>query len=170
MKHFFPNMWQDDLNQLILSTVQNEFLPTIETANYIIHHYNDLSSIPKFRIQLNQLLNMKWKTVVLSHVEGQQHLTTESAKENFTLCDYVMQSVPNTALNSPPKSSRRKGFDRLCDQYISSCLDNDMGFISNKDGWMNSSSEPSLQIIEGFNNEIKSQPKIESDASASRNL
>ena len=161
IKHFFPNMWQDDLNQLILSTVSHEFLPTIETANHVIHHYNNLSSIPKFRIQLNQLLNMKWKKVVLSQVNVHRHPTIESAKENSTLCDYVIQNVPKTTLNARDKTNRRKGFDKLCEQYVCSSLNSGLELTENSNVWLNSSPESSLDVNKSCNNEAKSQKQSE---------
>ena len=162
MKHFFPNMWQDDLNQLILSTVTHEFLPTIETAKHVIHHYNDLSSIPKFRIQLNQLLNMKWKKVVLSQVDVRRYHTTESSKEKTTLCDYVMQSVPNIIMNPPIKSNRRKGFDKLCEQYVYSSLNNGPGLTENSNVWLSLSPESSFDENENCNNQTKPHRQSES--------
>ena len=121
-----------------------------------------LSSIPKFRIQLNQLLNMKWKKVVLSQVDVRRYHTTESAKENTTLCDYVMQSVPNTIINRPIKSNRRKGFNKLCEQYVYSSLNNGPGLTENSNVWLSISPESSFDVNENCNNETKPQRQSES--------
>ena len=95
-KQYFPNMWNYELCHLIMSTVQYGLPPTIESANHIIFHYQDLSAIPKFRILLNQLLNYKWNRIPLpSNI-----LCNEEKNESglTTLSDYVMKSVTKSRL------------------------------------------------------------------------
>ena len=170
IKHFFPNMWNDELNQLILSTVQYEFLPSIDVASHIIHHYNDLSSTPKFRIQLNQLLNMKWNKVFLSNGDAQNFVATEHANEKIALSDYVIQSVPNSASKPSIKSNQRKGFDKLCEQYINSCLDHDMDLSHNLNPWLSSSPDSSFSFTRANNKEIKFRLNDASNHRSSWNL
>ena len=161
IRQFFPNMWKEDLFQLILSTVEHEFLPTIETAGHIIHHYHDLSSIPKFRIQLNQLLNMKWNKIPLSNIPVDDRFTTETRITTHTLCDYVLQHVPNAPLDNPIKPTPRKGFDKLCQEFIYSSLENNHDFTQNVDDWLRSSSEFSLKIDERSKKDIETKDAID---------
>ena len=146
-------------NKSLIST--REKLRNYFSCMPVIHHYNDLSSVPKFRIQLNQLLNMKWKKVVLSQVDVQHYPTTESSKGNITLCDYVIQNAPNTTLHPLDKSNRRKGFDRLCEQYVYSSLSSGLELSENSNVWLSSSPESSLDVNKSCNNEAKSKRQSE---------
>jgi hypothetical protein len=151
LRRFYPNMWNYDICDLIMSTIETELLPSIETANHIIYHYEELSSIPKYHIRLNKLLNLKWTKVNLPP----NNINGEHNGDPITLSDYVMNSISQTKSSDPGKTSKRKGLDKLCARYIYSSFEHQPVFEKTFDGWMTSSAESSFSVQACSEKEIK---------------
>ena len=146
LKLFFPNMWNDDLCMLVMSTVQYQLLPNINSADHIVYHHQDLSSIPKYRIQLNQLLEFKWNKIILtsSNFSGSQKKYMGS--ETLTLSDYVTKMVLQNPKREPKSPSQRKGFNKLCEKYIYSAFDDPTIIKPGANGWFESSPDSSFSL------------------------
>ena len=164
LKLYFPNMWNDDLCMLVMSTVQYQLLPNINSADHIVYHHEDLSSIPKYRIQLNQLLEFKWNQIILpsSNFSGSEKKYMGS--ETLSLSDYVTKRVLQNPKREPKNQSKRKGFNKLCEKYIYSAFDDTIIIKSGTNGWFESSPDSSFSLgcnakHERPETKVKTQPR-----------
>ena len=111
-------MWNDDLCMLVMSTVQYQLLPNINSADHIVYHHEDLYSIPKYRIQLNQLLEFKLNQIILPSSNFSGSEKNYMGSETLTLSDYVTKMVLQNPKREPKNPNKRKGFNKLCEKYI----------------------------------------------------
>ena len=163
LKLYFPNMWNDDLCMLVMSTVQYHLLPNINSADHIVYHHEDLSSIPKYRIQLNQLLEFKWNQIILpsSNFSGSEKKYMGS--ETLTLSDYVTKMVLQNPKREPKNPNKRKGFNKLCEKYIHSAFDDTTIIKPGTNGWFDSSPDSTFSLgcnekYERPETKVKTQP------------
>ena len=104
---YFPNMWNEDLCMLVMSTVQYQLLANINSADHIVYHHPDLSSIPKYRIQLNQLLEFKWNQIILpsSNFGGSEKKYMWSETLTLSCLLYTSPSPRDGLLSRMPSSA-----------------------------------------------------------------